>query len=97
MVTLNDVAYVPNLCVNLFNLNKSLKNGFKVSNDGVIVSLNQMRVRLIFDCMINATDGSVIGVSINQLKINKFTNASITNQRISNQLGMVVRKHSIAQ
>jgi hypothetical protein len=32
-VTLNDVKYVPSLCVNLFSLNKALKKGFKVSND----------------------------------------------------------------
>jgi hypothetical protein len=34
-VTLNDVKYVPSLCVNLFSLKKGLKRGFKVSNDGV--------------------------------------------------------------
>jgi hypothetical protein len=39
-VTLNDVRYVPSLSVNLFSLNKALKKGFKVSNDGVVVSLN---------------------------------------------------------
>jgi uncharacterized protein YbcI len=30
-VTLNDVKYVPRLCVNLFSLNKSLEKGFKAS------------------------------------------------------------------
>jgi hypothetical protein len=39
-VTLNDVTYVPSLCVNLFCLNKALKKGFKVSNDEVFVSIN---------------------------------------------------------
>jgi hypothetical protein len=40
IVTLNDVNYVPSLCVNLFRLNQSSKKGFKVSNDGVVISLN---------------------------------------------------------
>jgi hypothetical protein len=59
IVTLNDIKYVPNLCVNLFSLNKALKKGFKVSNDGVVVSLNYNHVNLTFDCIIHATDGCV--------------------------------------
>jgi hypothetical protein len=58
-VTLNDVKYVPSLCVNLFSLNKALKKGFKVSNDGVIFSLNYKHVKLICDRVIHATDGCV--------------------------------------
>jgi hypothetical protein len=38
-ITLDDVKYVPSLCVKLFSLNKALKKGFKVSNDGVVISL----------------------------------------------------------
>jgi hypothetical protein len=86
-VTLNDVKYVPSLCVNLFFLNKALKKGFKVSNDGVVVSLNFKHVKLTFDCVINATDGCVTGVSMKPMmsnNINRFANASISNERIYN-------------
>jgi hypothetical protein len=38
-IKLNDIKYVPRLCVNSFSLNKALKKGFKVSNDGVVISL----------------------------------------------------------
>jgi hypothetical protein len=38
-ITLNDVKYVPSLCVNFFSLNKALKKGFKDSNNGVVISL----------------------------------------------------------
>jgi hypothetical protein len=55
-VTLNDVKYVPSLCVNLFSLNKALKKGFKVSNDGVVISLIYKHVKLTFDRVIYATD-----------------------------------------
>jgi hypothetical protein len=61
-VTLNDVKYVPNLCVNVFSLNKALKKGFKVSNDGVVVSLNYKNLKLTFDRIIHDTDGCVTGV-----------------------------------
>jgi hypothetical protein len=84
-VTLNDVKYVPSLCVNLFSLNKALKKGFKVSNNGVVVSLNFKHVKLIFDRVMNATDGCVTGVSMKPMmsnNINGFANASIRNESI---------------
>jgi hypothetical protein len=84
-VTLNDVRYVPSLCANLFILNKELKKGFKVSNDGVVVSLNFKHVKLTFDRVINATDVCVTGVSMKTVmsnNINGFANASISNERI---------------
>jgi hypothetical protein len=84
-VTLNDVKYVPSLYVNLFTLNKALKKGFKLSNDGVVVSLNFKHVKLMFDRVINATDGCVTGVSLKPMisnNINGFANASISNERI---------------
>jgi hypothetical protein len=48
-ITLNDVKYVPSICVNSFSLNKALKKGFKISNDGVVISLNYKHVKLTFD------------------------------------------------
>jgi hypothetical protein len=39
-ITLNGAKYVPSLCVNLFRLKKVLKKGFKVINDGMIISRN---------------------------------------------------------
>jgi hypothetical protein len=82
---MNDVKYVPSVCVNLFSLNKVLKNGFKVGNDGVVVSLNYKHVKLTFDRVINATDGCVPKVSMKPMisnNINGFANASIRNERI---------------
>jgi hypothetical protein len=84
-VTLNDVKYVPSLCVNLFSLNKALKKGFRVSNDGVVVSINYKHLKLTFDRVIYATDGCVTGVSMKPMmsyNINRFANASIINERI---------------
>jgi hypothetical protein len=83
-ITLNDVKYVPSLCVNLFCLNKALKKGFKVSHDGVVISLNYKYVKLTFDRVINATDGCVTGVLMKLImsdNINGFANASISTER----------------
>jgi hypothetical protein len=82
---LNDIKYVPNLCMNLFSLNKALKKGFKVSNDGVVVSINYKLVKLTFDRIILVTDGCVTGVSMKAISsnnINGFANASISIERI---------------
>jgi hypothetical protein len=84
-VTLNDVKYLPTLCVNLFILNKALKKGFNDSNDGVVVRLNFKDVKLTFDRVINATDGLVTEMSMTPMmsdNIKGFGNASISNERI---------------
>jgi hypothetical protein len=84
-LTLNNIKYVPSLCVNLFSLNKVLKKGFNVRNDCVIVSLNFKDVKLTFDRVINATDGCVTGVSMKPMisnNINRFANTSISNEKI---------------
>jgi hypothetical protein len=84
-LTMNDVKYVPSLCVSLFSLNKSLKKGFKVSNDGVVVSLTSKHVKLNFDSVIHVTDGCVTGVLMKPIlsdNINGFANALISNEKI---------------
>jgi hypothetical protein len=83
-IMLNDVKYVPNLCVTLFRLNKALKKGFKVSNDGVVISLNYKHVRLAFDRVVHATFGCVTGALMKPIlsnNINGFANASISTER----------------
>jgi hypothetical protein len=83
-ITLNDVKYVPSLWVNLFSLNKELKKGFNVCNNGVVISLNYKHVKLTFDRVIHATDGCVTGVSMKPIlskNINGFANPSISTKR----------------
>jgi hypothetical protein len=63
VVTLKNVAYVPEICSNLISLNKALKNGFKVTNDEVIVSITKKHITLMFDQVIKTLDdGCVTGV-----------------------------------
>jgi hypothetical protein len=82
--TLNDAKYVPSLCVNSFSLNKALKKGFKVSNYGLVISLNYKHVKFTFDRVIHATDVCVTGVLMKPImnnKINGFANVSIITKR----------------
>jgi hypothetical protein len=63
VVTLKNVKFVPGIRSNLFSLNKTLMNGFKLSNNGVIVSLSQIHFTLTFDVVIKTVcDGCVTGV-----------------------------------
>jgi hypothetical protein len=38
-IVVNDVKFLPELCDNLFSVNKALKNGFKLSNKNEYISL----------------------------------------------------------
>ena len=72
LVTLENVKYVPEICSNLFSLNKALKNGFKLTNDGVIVSLTKKHVTLTFDHVIKTLDdGCVTGVMMRPIVTEK--------------------------
>jgi hypothetical protein len=37
-IVINDVKFLPELCANLFSVNKALKNGFKLSNKNENIS-----------------------------------------------------------
>jgi hypothetical protein len=66
-------------------LNKALKKVFKVSNDGMVISLTYKHVKLKFDRVIHVKDGGVTGVSMKPImsqNINGFANASISNKMI---------------
>jgi Reverse transcriptase (RNA-dependent DNA polymerase)/gag-polypeptide of LTR copia-type/Zinc knuckle len=82
VVTLNNVKYVPDICSNLFSLNKALRNGFKLSNNNVIVSLTKKHVTLTFDRVIKTIDdGCVTGVMMRTISAKQsydgFAHASI--------------------
>jgi hypothetical protein len=48
-VTIKEVKYVPELWVNLFSISKALKNGFNLSNNGLMMILKKRSVSVKFD------------------------------------------------
>jgi hypothetical protein len=40
-IIINEVKYVPNLCANLLSINKAIKNGFNLSNNGTSICLTR--------------------------------------------------------
>ena len=54
---LKEVKYVHELWVNLFSINKALKNGFKLRNNGVSICPSKGSVSISFDQIISTTNG----------------------------------------
>ena len=48
-IKLNNVAYVPELSINLLSITKAMENSFQVSNKGNIMSLTKGSVTIKFD------------------------------------------------
>jgi hypothetical protein len=52
-ITINAVKYVPNLCAYLFSINKAIKNGFNLSNNGTSICLTKGSASITFFRIIN--------------------------------------------
>ena len=63
-IVLKDYKYVPDLWVNLFAVTKCLRNGWKISNDGVTLYLKKGRTEVKFDKAIKTHKGLIIGVDM---------------------------------
>jgi hypothetical protein len=109
VVTLNNVNCVPEICSNLFSLNKALRNGLKLSNDDVIVSLMKKHVTLTFDRIIKTLDdGCVTGAMVRTISAKQgydgFAHDSIEKeksldinhlQRVFGHCGMETLKNTV--
>ena len=63
-VTLENVHYVPGLCGNLFGLNQSLQKGWKLGNDGPIITLSKKGATIRFAEKVETSNGWVMGCVI---------------------------------
>jgi hypothetical protein len=63
-LTLKEVKYVPELWMNLFSISKALKNGFDLSNKGLMISLKKGSVSATFDRVIKTVNGSITGIKM---------------------------------
>ena len=63
-IVLEDYKYVPDLWVNLFAVTKCLRNGWKISNDGIKLYLRKGQSEVKFDKAIKTHKGLIIGVNM---------------------------------
>jgi hypothetical protein len=63
-IVISEVKYLPDLCDNLFSMNRSLNNGFKLSNEGENISLTKGSASITFDGIIKSSDGTVSGIKM---------------------------------
>jgi hypothetical protein len=64
---INDVKFLPELCANLFSVNKALKNEFKLRNKHENISLTKGSASITFDRIIKSLDGTVSGIKMGHL------------------------------
>ena len=92
-VTLHEVKYVPELWVNLFSINKALKNGFSLSNKGVSICLSKGSASVTFDRVFRTTNGFVSGIKMSVYDSPVIYNA--TKGLITNKCLDINRFHEI--
>jgi hypothetical protein len=63
-IVINDVKFLPELCANIFSVNKALKNGFKLNNKNDNISLTKGSASITFDRIIKSLDGTVSGIKM---------------------------------
>lgn len=63
-IIINEVHYGQNLCANLFSINKAIKNGFNLRNDGTSICLTRGSASITFHSVINTLSGSISGIKM---------------------------------
>jgi hypothetical protein len=83
-ILLQEVKFVPELWVNLFSINKVLKNGCKIGNEDIIIHLSRGSTTLPFDRVLKTKNGFVSGVCLNPISIETEGNWSTARNMKSN-------------
>ena len=91
-ITLNDVAYVPELSSNLFSITKALRNKATLSSNGKCIEIRKNTWKLTFNLRIETKNGYVPGVRITPITLldeegNRISNTTVTYMRPHNLLG----------
>jgi hypothetical protein len=73
---LQEVKFVPDLWLNLFSINKDLKNGFKIGNEYIIIYLSKSSTTLTFERVIKTKNGVVSEVRLNPVYIETAGNVN---------------------
>jgi hypothetical protein len=66
--------------INLFSMNKSLKNGFMIGNEGVLIKLTKGETKLVFDQLLN-TKGDFVSGMRRVPVLNKVTNTVVEKRK----------------
>jgi hypothetical protein len=61
---LEECKLIPDLCVNLFGLTKSMSKGWQISNKGLNFVLSMDEYSIVFDQVIKTANGHVTGIEL---------------------------------
>jgi hypothetical protein len=76
---------VPELWVNWFSINKAPKNGFKISNEDIVIHLSESSTKLSFDRVLKRKNGFMSGVCPNLTSIETAGNV-VSSKKIESNL-----------
>jgi hypothetical protein len=63
-ITINEGKYVPDFYVNLFSINKAIKNGFNLSINGTAICFTKGSASITFDRVISTLSRSISGIKM---------------------------------
>jgi hypothetical protein len=63
-ITLENVQFMPHLWINLFSIDKALKNLFMIGNEGILIKLTKREMKLVFDHRLNTKVGFMSGIKM---------------------------------
>ena len=73
-VVLQNVKYLPNFFTNLMSITTLLSNGWRISNEGLMITMSKDDVSFTFDHIIRTDSGFVVGIDL----IPRFDMAQLT-------------------
>ena len=91
-ITLHEYQYVPKLTSNLFSITKALKQGWKLGNEGIKITLHKSKKKISFDRTLKTMSGFVQGVEViprhgEKLNLTLNTQKGITADKLHRILG----------
>jgi hypothetical protein len=77
MFVIFDCKLVPGLWVNLFSITSSLRRGWSISNEGIIITLSRNEQSLVFDQVLESSTGAIAGVIMEPVLFPKYNNVGV--------------------
>jgi hypothetical protein len=94
-ITLENVQFLTDILINLFNINKILMNGFMIGNEDVMINLKMGETTLVFNQPLNTKGGFVSGIKLKPA-LNQVVNTAVRLMIVIKTISVEINKlHNI--
>jgi hypothetical protein len=77
MYVILDCKLVPDLWVNLFSITSSLRRGWSISNEGIVITLSRNEQSLVFGQVLESSTGATTGVIMEPVLFPEYNNVGV--------------------